>query len=89
MSYTEAKLNADWTRKMSQSEDSWAYILGWVGASSSSLCMLLSFLLLYLKPRPGYDPGDVSGYMSNSDGTNVMMKTPKSNYQGAVTDYTY
>jgi len=87
MAYTEVKLNADWTRTTSQNKDSWSYILGWVAASSSSLCMLLSFLLLYLKPRPGYDPGDTSDYLASSGG--AIMKTQKRDYQDPIADYTF
>jgi len=92
MAYTEVKLNAGWNRKISsQNDESWSYILGWVGASGSSLCMILSFLLLYLKPRPGYEAGQITSTGYNTGGSEgVRMKTKNNNYpQGPITDYTF
>ena len=55
MAYFEVKIDiVGHGNQQNFDETNWSYILGWIGAGSCILSALLAFLMIWMKPRPGY-----------------------------------
>lgn len=84
MSYCEVKLDIKFANNSEIDENNWSYLLGWIGAAACVSSMFLSYLMIYMKPRPGYEATSTKHWSSKDN----VMTTRNTAYQPNM-EYTF